>query len=132
MQQHMLAQISNALTLAGLQPCVAQQWANTGTVYGYAGTTQTPAVAIAYDYQHGNYTLSLRVLGVPVNSQPGRYGYYDFYQPYTQPTRFWFCLYTALLQRGVCNANAQQRKQLRALLKGQQQYAMYNNANQRW
>ena len=133
MQQRTLNAIANALTLAGLQTAQQQVWANTGSVYAYQQhNNMLPCIVIAYNFQAVNYKQTLTAHGTQIASQPGRSGYYDFYQQYTQPTRFWWCLYTVLNAPAITRTlNAAARKQLRALLKQQQQYATYNSANAR-
>lgn len=88
-QDRILAQLEARITGAGLEPTIRYNFANCGMVYLHRKGEMTPFASVRFNFQDGTYTLSIKWNGAPVPSQPGRNDYFDFYQPYDQPSRFW-------------------------------------------
>ena len=89
-QQRILAQIENELIGRKYSVAQSSDYANTGRVLIYTGMSERVAVGfLRYDFQGDRYTLSINWHGKNIPSQVGREDYFDFYQAYNEPTRFW-------------------------------------------
>ena len=67
---------------------ISYDYSNCGTVNIHRHDEVTPFARVHFNFQSGYYTLQLEVNGTLVQSQPGRKGYYDFYQKNNEPTHF--------------------------------------------
>lgn len=89
-QQRTLEQIEQRLTKAGYELAQKATWGNVGTVHIFSdASATTPVGSIGYDFQDGSYKLALTWRGKKIPSQEGRADYFDFYQRYDEPSRFW-------------------------------------------
>lgn len=108
MQQRIMGRIESILTQYGYSVSESRSYSNCGSLFVFNSAEETlPIGEIHFDFQTGNYTLSLTVSGVRVPSQEGRPDYFSFYQDYNEATRFWEMLEKHLPAREGA-ANAQQ------------------------
>lgn len=91
-QARVLSKIAETAEAHGAEVSQSSDYSNTGRVNLHRRGAIAPAIVIDYDFQGSTYKLALTSQGVRIPSQPGRAGYFDFYQNNATHSRFWECL----------------------------------------
>lgn len=97
-QAHILGMVEERIEKRNLVAIQAAAFSNTGSILIYRQLGKQALGSIHYDFQADAYKLSITVAGRRIPSQIGRAGYFDFYQKYDEPTRFWDALAEALAE----------------------------------
>lgn len=104
MQDRILNLIEKQLADRGYASAVNFSLSNVGDVYIFASPEHTlPIGQINFDFQDYGYKVDLTVKDQRIPSQIGRADYFDFYQKYSEPTRFWEVLAEVFSQAGWCS-----------------------------
>lgn len=92
LQQRTLEKIEDVVGRYGCECTLSANYSNTGQVNIHKPGNPMACASITYDFQPSTHTLSLTAGHTKIPSQPGREGYYDFYQDNVGDTRFWQAL----------------------------------------